>query len=247
MNRRDFLYKTAAMAASPLALSMAPSSASARVSAHWKSVMDAQAVYDQVLKAGLGEPYVAPLHTDVTGPNYLWGGLDPIALAGRYKQSSASDIGGIIYMSFRGGQVGAPEFSTDVPVYPGGPSLPALFTSDENRVAFETQAAEGTFMVTLGMNCLWGVARGPGTQGGGLDSHWAQPALAAIWVEEFFNPEIEKDVTALGVVFYARGDDWHAASPYGWGMATTALEELLDSKEPWERLRPHVPALMISV
>ena len=247
MDRRDFLCKTATLAASPLALSMAPSSASAKTPAHWKSVMDAQAVYNQVLKEGLGEPYVAPLHTDITGPNYLWGGLDPIALVERYKQASASDIGGVVYMSYRGGQVGNPEFSADVPIYSGGPSMPALFVSDENRMAFEKQSAEGTFMVTLGMNCLWGIASGPGTQDQGLHSHWAQPGLGAIWIEEFFNPETEKDVTALGAVFYSKGDDWHAASPYGWGMASTALQDLLDSKEPWIRLRPHVPVLMLSV
>ena len=161
-------------------------------------------------------------------------------------QNVLNEIGGVIFISYRGVQIGKPEFALDVPIYPGGPTMPALFTSAENRSAFAERSADGSFMVTLGMNCLWGIAAGPASHHQGLHSHWAQPGLAAIWVEEFFNPDTDRNVTALGAVFYSKGDDWHAASPYGWDMTREALEDLLDSKEPWTRLRPDLPVLLVA-
>ena len=52
-------------------------------------------------------------------------------------------------------------------------------------------------------------------------------------------------VTALGVAFYLRGDDWNAIRPNGWRMQSTALRELLDDKEPWNRRRPYVPVVRL--
>lgn len=72
-----------------------------------------------------------------------------------------------------------------------------------------------------------------------------QPGLAAIAPETFSDPETGRQVTALGVAFYLRGDDWNAIRPNGWRMQSTALRELLDDKEPWNRRRPYVPVVRL--
>lgn len=249
MYRRDFLCKTAAFVASPMILSAGPAMAKAdAIAADPKAVVKAQALYEQVLRAGLGEPYLAPLHTDPDGPRYLWGGLDPISLLERYKLRAADDIGGLVFLSRQGGNLGKPEFAADVPIYPGGPVMPALFASAENRTMFEQRVADGSFMVMLGMNCLWGTASGPGTDGWRrpVHSHWAQPGLGAIYVEQFRHPDSGKDVTALGAVFYLRADDWQGIRPRGWAMSGSSFRELLDDKEPWRRRRPYLPVVTVT-
>lgn len=212
-----------------------------------KSLLEAQALYQQVVREGLGGPYIAPLHDDPDGPRYLWGGLDPIEALNRYNRRRPSDIGGVVFISRQGTEIGKPEFAVDVPLFPGGPTMPALFVSEQNRARFVKETAEGTFMVMLGMNCMWGAAAGPATEDGPrpLHSHWAQPGLASISPETFSDPESGQEVTALGVVFYLRGDDWNAIRPNGWRMQSTALRALLDQKEPWNRRRPNVPIVRL--
>ena len=67
-----------------------------------QDVLDAQALYEEVLKAGLGEPYLAPIPDNPTGPLYLWGGLDPIDVISRFEGRVADDPGGTLFISRSG-------------------------------------------------------------------------------------------------------------------------------------------------
>ena len=152
-------------------------------------------------------------------------------------------------MSAGGDNIGDPAFSLEVPLYPGGPTMPALFVSSENRDKFEQQFTDGTLMVMMGLNCLWGPGSPSATKGSTKPSHshWAQPGLGAIFVDELVNPETGEDVIALGATLYFRGDDWQAIRPVGWNMAAAGFQELLASKTPWPRYRANMPALMLSL
>jgi len=209
-------------------------------------VVEAQDLYEQVVRLGKGGPhtgpYTAPLHTDPGGPSYLWGGLDPISLIDRFDSNIEADPGGVVFISRTGSDVGKPEFSLEVPIFPGSAtSKTALFRSPANRDRYVQMVSDGSLMIMFGMNCQWGVISGPATGFAGRASHWAQPGLAAIAVERFFKGRI----TVLGVNLYSRGDDWNATDER-WEHAIKAFNLLLQSDEEWERERPEMPVIKVN-
>lgn len=214
--------------------------------ARFADVVHAQALYEHVLRLGKGGPesgpYTAPLHTDLNGPSYLWGGLDPISLLDRYDEDIATDRGRVIFISRRGSNLGTPEHYLDIPIFPGSSTVQrALFRSAENKDRYIRMIDDGSLMVMFGMNCQWGVISGPATGFGGRESHWAQPGLAAIAVERFFRGK----VTVLGVNLYSRGDDWNATKQR-WRYAIEAFELLLKDDQHWERERIEMPVIEVN-
>ena len=208
----------------------------------------AQERYEQVLKTGLGERYMAPLRTNRDGPRYLWGGLDPIALVESYERQIVTDKGGIVFIGWGGAEIGRAEFPLDVPIYVGGPTKTALFRSAENRDNFRRQSTGETLMVMCGLNCLWGLAAGPATSDRATRqaSHFAQPGLAGIFVERMADPQ-GREVATLGATLYVRADDWHAVQREGWGYIAEAFQSLLQEKKPWRRVRPYMPVVELDL
>ena len=214
--------------------------------ARFKDVVEAQALYEKVLRLGVGGPhtgpYTAPIHTDPTGPSHLWGGLDPISLIDRHNEDIGTDAGGVLFISRSGSNVGKPEFYLDVPIYTGSSTLKrALFRSAENRDRYLQMISDGSLMIMFGLNCQWGIISGPATDFLGRGSHWAQPGLAAIAVERFFKGK----VTVLGVNLYSRGDDWNATKE-PWKHAITAFNLLLTVGGEWERERIEMPVIKVN-
>ena len=208
-----------------------------------KEIIDAQALYEEVLKAGLGEPYLAPLHTAPEGPLYLWGGVDPIEVIAIQEEDGDTDPGGTLFISRSGSTLGSTTFPLEVPIYKDGPSATALFKSAANRATYEQMIADGSLVIAFGMNCHWGIISGPATNYEG-HSHWAQPGLAAIVVETF--KVKSKKVTVVGLNLYSRGDDSNATSKR-WSHASTAFLNLLSGHDgAWERRRPYMPILEVN-
>ena len=211
-------------------------------------VLHAQALYEHVLRLGLGGehsgPYTAPLHTDplgLLGTHYLWGGLDPIAALDSYDKDIAADAGNTVFVSRKGSDIGDPEIFLDVPTYPGSPvTNRALFKKPENRDRFIQLTEAGSLVIMFGLNCQYGVVAGPVTDFK-KSSHWAQPGLAAIAVERFFGGRL----TVLGLNLYSRGDDWNA-NPKRWKHAIEAFESLLKNTEEWERERVGMPLIKVN-
>tara|TARA_R110002096_G_scaffold168538_10_gene339404 strand:+ start:2011 stop:2739 length:729 start_codon:yes stop_codon:yes gene_type:complete len=210
-----------------------------------KLVIEAQELYEDAVADGIATPYIAPLSSDPEGPQYLWGGLDPIEVIKVHESKIADDPGQTLFISRSGSTLGSPDFPLQVPIYDGGPSETALFKSAENRTQYEQMMAEGTLLVTFGLNCHWGIISGPATNFTG-HSHWAQPGLAAIVVDtiKVKNPDTKKNVnvTVVGANLYSRGDDWNATKKR-WQYAVEAFL-LLD--EHWERKRVGMPILQVN-
>ena len=208
-------------------------------------VLHAQALYEHVLRLGMGGPhtgpYTAPLHTDPTGLSYLWGGLDPIAALDRYDGDIAEDPGRVVFVSRRGSDIGKSSIYLDLPTYPGSPvTNRALFKTVDNRDRFIQLTQAGSLLIVFGLNCQFGVIAGPVTDFA-KSSHWAPPGLAAIAVERFFGGRL----TVLGLNLYSRGDDWNA-NPKRWKHAIEAFESLLKNNEQWERERPEMPLIKVN-
>lgn len=208
-------------------------------------VLHAQALYEHVLRLGMGGPhtgpYTAPLHTDPTGLSYLWGGLDPIAALDRYDEDIAADPGKTVFVSRKGSDIGDPLIFLDVPTYPGSPiTNRALFKTLDNRDRFIQLTEAGSLVIMFGLNCQFGVIAGP-VSDFAKSSHWAQPGLAAIAVERFFGGRL----TVLGLNLYSRGDDWNATSKR-WKHAIEAFESLLKHNEEWVRERAGMPLIKVN-
>lgn len=208
-------------------------------------VLRAQDLYEKVLQRGRGGPhsgpYTAPL-PGTTGPSYLWGGLDPISLLDRYNREIVDDPGGVVFISSSGSDLGKPEHALEVPIYERSRIFGvALFRSPDKMKKFIQMMNDGSLIIAFGMNCQWGVIAGPASNFAS-ESHWAQPGLAAINVERFFDGR----VTVLGVNFYSRGDDWKATQKR-WKYAIEAFESLLENpQEEWERKRPEMPVIKVN-
>lgn len=212
-------------------------------------VLEAQALYEQVLLLGKGGPhtgpYTAPLHDDKHGrDSYLWGGLDPIALIARYNKDIQADPGGVVFISRSGSDLGDPSISLPVSISIGGTptTFTALFKTDVNRTKYLQMMSEGSLMVMFGLNCQWGIISGPANDFARRASHWAQPGLASIAVERFFDGR----VTVLGVNLYSRGDDWNATAEKRWKFAIEAFERLLELDEQWDREREEMPVIKVN-
>lgn len=250
MRRRDFLLTTGAAAATPIAFGVRAASAQEPTSARWAAAVKAQERFDEAVKAGLADHYIAPLHTDRNGPQYLWGGLDPIAMVESYYRQIDRDKGQDVFLSPWPRQdrqeLGKPEFALEVPVYRGGPTKTTLFASAANRERFQKQTADGTFMVLGGMNCLWGLACTPATADWPTPqaSHFAQPGLGMMYVDRFPDARA-RQITTVGAVLYFRGGDWKAVSYNGPQLLADAFQMLLEGKKPWRRLRPYLPVLTL--
>jgi hypothetical protein len=226
-----------------------------------EDILHAQALYEHVLRVGAGGafsgPYTAPRHSDPTGPSYLWGGLDVIAVLDRYDEDVKEDRGGAIFINRDGKDIGDPnkcrvsptdsslatpeDCYLDVPTYPGSPVLKrALFKFKANKQRFSQMTNDGSLIIAFGLNCAWGVIAGPAENE--LDgSHWAQPGLAMIGVERFFGGK----VTVLNLNLYMRGDDWKATEKR-WKHAIEAFEWMLQFDQQWRRQRPEMPVIKVN-